>query len=573
MKTRIGGIVIAVSILAYGFHMTGCGGGSRTIATPLLTAVQTALGLNNTYGMVPGLALGAITLPPCTKQDGTTLDFTATYTMTGLPAWLAFDATTLAVTLATGTVVPAEANTEAEVTYTCTDASDPAVTASLIFTINDLDGGGVVDGKEYENGAVPLVNYNGYFSLNPANVNRYRVSPNPFKIPDGIVRPTVGMDPADAADDIADFDGDTLTNFQEITGNTNPFVYGTDGLFGAVATYPQTNPAIGITSADFNNDGILDIAVIDGVNQVAVLLGNGDGTLGAGTDFAVGTLPSELLAADFNGDGNMDLAVVNNIDANVSVLLGDGTGSFGAQSVYAVGPAPFNITAADFNNDGVVDLAASNQAAGTVSILLGRGDGTFGAKTDYATGVGPQGVTAADFNGDGNMDIAVANNLAGLNTFSVFLGNGDGTFDAKIDYATGTQPLGIISADFNGDSIIDIAVTTSANTVAVNLGVGNGSFAAKTEFATGNTPQSIIAADFNGDNKVDLATGNTAAGSYSVSVLLGAGDGTFSANTNYTVPNLPTDLTTCDLNGDGALDFAVSLGNLGKDVGVLLGQL
>jgi len=573
MKIRACGIVIAVSILAYGFHMTGCGGGSRTIATPLLTAVQTALGLNNTYGMVPGLALGAITLPPCTKQDGTTLDFTATYTMTGLPAWLAFDATTLAVTLATGTVVPAEANTEAEVTYTCTDASDPAVTASLIFTINDMDGGGVVDGKEYENGAVPLVNYNGYFSLNPGNVNRYRVSPNPFKMPNGIVRPTVGMDPADAADDIADFDGDTLTNFQEITAGTNVFVYGTAGLFGAAVTYPLANATSGITSADFSNDGSLDIAVTTGGNKIAVLLGDGDGSLGAETDYGVSGTPDGIVSADFNGDGNMDLASANNFGVNVSVILGDGTGAFAPRTDYNTAVAPTKITAADFNNDGIVDLATSNQVTGTVSILLGRGDGTFGAKTDYATAASPAGLTAADFNGDGNMDIAVANGLAGVNTFSVLLGNGDGIFNPKTDYATGTQPHGITSADFNSDSIIDIAVTTSANTVAINLGVGDGSFGAKTEFATGNTPQSIIAADFNGDNNVDLATANTAGGSYSASVLLGAGDGTFSAHTDHALPNLPTDLTTCDLNADGALDLAVSLGNVGKDVGVLLGQL
>lgn len=572
MKTRVGGIVIAVSILAYGFQMTSCGGGARTIATPLLTTIQTALGQNNASGMVPGLALGAITLPPCTKQDGSALDFTATYSMSGMPTWLAFDATTLAVTLAAGTIVPAEANSAAEVTYTCTDASDPAVTASLMFTINDMDGGGVVDGKEYENGAVPLANYNGYFSLNPGNVNRYRVSPSPFKIPNGIVRPTVGMNPADAVDDTADFDSDTITNLQEIANGTNIFVYGTAGVFGAPVTYPLAVGPFAVTSADFNNDGRLDIAAAQGgTNKVSVMLGNGDGTLAAATDFAVGGLPSGLVAGDFNGDGNMDLAVVNWADANVSVLLGDGTGNFGAQSVYAVGNAPFYITAADFNNDGTADLAVSNQAAHTISILLGHGDGTFGAETHYTTGTSPQVATAADFNDDGNMDIAVANNLD--NTFSVFLGRGDGTFNAKVDYPTGTQPSGITSADFNGDSILDIAVTTSANKVAVNLGVGDGSFSAKTEFATGNTPQSIIAGDFNGDKKVDLATANTAALSYSVSVLLGAGDGTFSAHADYALPNQPSYLTACDLNGDGVLDLAASLSNLGKDVAVLMGQL
>ncbi len=573
MKTRVYGIVIAASVLAYGFLMTGCGGGGRTITAPLIAAVETALAQNNVSGMVPGLALGAITLPPCTKSDGTALDFTATYSITGLPAWLTFDAATLALTLTTGAVVPAEANTAAEVTYTCADALNPAVTASLTFTANDMDGGGVVDGHEYVNGAVPLAGYNGYFALNPGNVDRYRVSPNPFKIPNGIARPTVGMDPTDAADDTADFDGDTLTNLQEITNGTNVFVHATNGLFGAAATYPLANVPGVITSADFNNDGNLDIAVTTGGNKVAVLLGNGDGSLGAGTDYNVSGTPDGIVSADFNGDGNMDLASANNFGVNVSVLLGDGTGAFAPRTDYNAGVAPTKITAADFSNDGIVDLVSSNQVSGTISMLLGVGDGTFAAHVDYATGTSPAGVTAADFNNDGNMDIAVANAFAGVNTFSVLMGNGDGTLNAKTDYPTGTQPKGIMSADFNSDSILDIAVTTTANTVAINMGIGDGSFGARTEFATANTPQSIIAADLNGDSNVDLATANSAGGVSTVSVLLGAGDGTFSTHVDYAIPNTASFLTACDLNADGALDLVVTIGGAGSDVGVLLGQL
>ena len=83
----------------------------------------------------------------------------------------------------------------------------------------------------------------------------------------------------------------------------------------------------------------------------------------------------------------------------------------------------------DLNGDGRPDLAAANYAANTVSVLLGNGDGTFGAKTDFATGTSPRSVAIGDLNGDGKPDLAVAN--SGSNTVSVLLGNGDGTFGTQ----------------------------------------------------------------------------------------------------------------------------------------------
>ena len=80
----------------------------------------------------------------------------------------------------------------------------------------------------------------------------------------------------------------------------------------------------------------------------------------------------------------------------------------------------------DFNGDGRQDLAVANQGSATVSILLGNGDGTFDAAMNFGAGFAPSSVAVGDFNGDGRQDLAVANQ--GSATVSILLGNGDGTF-------------------------------------------------------------------------------------------------------------------------------------------------
>ena len=111
----------------------------------------------------------------------------------------------------------------------------------------------------------------------------------------------------------------------------------------------------------------------------------------------------------------------------------------------------------------------TNYGSNTVSVLLGNGDGTFQAGQDFATGTNPKGVAIADFSGDGKQDIIVNNN--GSNTVSLLLGNGDGTFQARQDFSVGSSPDGLAVGDFNEDGVRDLVTAASgANTVSVLLG-------------------------------------------------------------------------------------------------------
>ncbi|AFU18122.1 Na-Ca exchanger/integrin-beta4 (plasmid) [Bacillus thuringiensis MC28] len=285
-----------------------------------------------------------------------------------------------------------------------------------------------------------------------------------------------------------------------------------------VGTHP-----VGITSGDFNGDGNLDLAVANN-SFVSILLGVGIGTFLPAMNINIGDSPLlGILAADFNGDGKLDLAVTNDAPGNdVSVLLGNGDGTFQPSTFYPAGDAPIAITTGDFNGDGKLDLAITDVDVGAnnVSVLLGNGDGTFQPPSSFPVGQSPVGIASADFNGDGKLDLVVANEFS--QNISVLLENGDGTFQPAVNFPVGTVgsfPLLLTVADFNNDGLFDLAVgNLGTNNISVLLGNGDGTFQAAVNFEVGQSPEVIIAADFNNDGAIDIAVPNYE--SNNVSVLL-----------------------------------------------------
>ena len=359
--------------------------------------------------------------------------------------------------------------------------------------------------------------------------------------------------------------GSSNTRFFQIT---SPILTPTFNLSTLTAgSSPQRNVA-----GDFNRDGIMDLAVADGSNnQVLVMLGNGDGTFQSPVPYQVGTGPSTLIAADFDNDGKLDIAVGDS-DGGIFVLQGNGDGTFHLDPILSVaGAGPWDLAVGDFNGDGRLDLACVNRTDGTISIFLGNGDATFNGDGFFqppatvATNADPAQMTVGDFNGDGILDIAVAN-FGGFtgNTVSVFLGNGNGTFQAKVDYDVSLAPLSIVAADFNGDGKLDLAVADSCGTstpcgrpglVSILLGNGDGTFQTHVDYPAGSFPYTIVAGDFNGDGKLDVAVSDL--DSFQVTILAGVGDGTFQPSTVLSTSGSPVGLLAADFNRDGQIDFAV----------------
>lgn len=242
----------------------------------------------------------------------------------------------------------------------------------------------------------------------------------------GYLAPTTsypaGADPVSVA--VGDFSGDGILDLAVVNRNCGALPCGAgtvsiligngDGTFQPHVDYPTAAGPNAVAVGDFNGDGNLDLAIAAGGggtgNEVSVLLGNGDGTFQTPTSYTVGTNPVAIATADFNNDGKLDLAVVNSASNSISLLQGNGDGTFQTHLDYATGSQPNGgLALGDFNGDNKLDLAVTNTADATVSVLLGNGVGTFQPKVSFPTGPQPLGVTAADFMKQGRLSLAVAN--------------------------------------------------------------------------------------------------------------------------------------------------------------------
>jgi hypothetical protein len=235
---------------------------------------------------------------------------------------------------------------------------------------------------------------------------------------------------------------------------------------------------------------------------------------------------------------------------------------------------PNDLAMGDFNNDGIPDLVVPDSATGVVAVFLGKGDGTFAAAVNYSTGSGskPLAVAVGDFNGDGNLDLAVA--LGNQAAVAILLGKGDGTFQAARTVATAGSalyyPVALTVADFNHDGRLDIATANNSVGASVLLGNGDGSFQPYKSLGSSQGPTWIAAGDFNNDGKPDLAVTTSA---NTVDISLGNGDGSFATYKSIATGTgtTPESVAVADLDGDGNLDLVVACYGANA-VGVLLGN-
>lgn len=330
-----------------------------------------------------------------------------------------------------------------------------------------------------------------------------------------------------------------------------------DYSFTGVSTVRCT--AKGDFNGDSNEDLVFGIYTTAPTNQMAIVLGNGDGTFGAPTNFTGCQRSQDVKAFDFNGDSKLDVVIASNNGSKVSVCLGNGLGGFSAPTDFTTGGGPNGIDIGDINEDGFADLVVSFQLGTSgFSFMAGNGDGTFDAKVDFTMGTAVRDVIIGDFNEDLNLDVATTNNSS--SSVSVRLGNGVGGFGAATNFTVSASPVYIKMADINGDSNQDLIVTSATpNMLSLLIGTGTGSFAATDNYAVSGSPYELIIDDYNEDGNLDVAVVGNA--DNTINLLSGTGVNTpgtrFATVVKFPCFGAPHTMINGDFNEDLNVDLIV----------------
>ena len=337
-----------------------------------------------------------------------------------------------------------------------------------------------------------------------------------------------------------------------------------------------------MVTADFNGDGLPDFAQdscytydIPTYSSCGITINLGNGTGGSKSSSTISTTAENpaFAVGDFNGDGIPDLAVLFDGSfggsGSIQIFLGNGDGTFtSVTSTYTTGISPGGILVGDFNHDGNADLAimysGGGQNAAGVTLLLGNGDGTFQSAAGISNVNYPNSLLTGDFNGDGVPDLAFASITvnASTNTYTysitAYLSNGDGSFSpaSAFPFTSSSGQFQMVAADFDGDGIPDLAVYGGTNGPAILHGNGDGTFTQGTTLSVSSASYSqVYVGDFNGDGIADLVSFSTTSGPKSFLVMEGKGDGTFPTQLTLSTSQLSAPSILADLNGDGRTDF------------------
>jgi hypothetical protein len=266
---------------------------------------------------------------------------------------------------------------------------------------------------------------------------------------------------------------------------------------------------------------------------VSVLLGQSDLSLSLKGIYNAGPGRTSFAAADFNGDGVLDVAMDS--PEGIAVLLGSADGGFESSRAFSAGQPALRGTL-ESSGSGNLD-AMVNVSASQALLLHGNGDGTFssptatnalvnataGGQVDGLPGA-PQGVglvqTASimvDLDGDGNQDVVAAYDntsvdhahptAAAANAIYLWYGNADGSFSTPVVMTPSRNFYQLAAIDLDGDGRPDL-VMSDGYVVSMQSNLGVRAFGAETHFLAGMGINSISAGDVNGDGLTDLIIAN-----------------------------------------------------------------
>lgn len=363
------------------------------------------------------------------------------------------------------------------------------------------------------------------------------------------------------------FDTDDRGNVTQIRDELSAPPRDAQALFSfptfALSTFDAPDRA---ALGDVNGDGNVDAVVTGG--GLYVLLGNGHGGFGAPATVSARQDSDAVRLTDSNGDGRLDIVVARNPtnfdDDSIGVFLGNGDGTFTETADAHTSRTITALAVGDVNGDDRPDVAVATEvgtATAAVTIRLGNGDGTFAAGGDPPTiaNATVYALELADVDGDGDLDlVALAQGSFSIVNLLAWRANGDGTFGDPVTHQIGTSPTATLTlalGDVDRDGDLDVAVGTSRS-ISILRGAGDGTFVADTVLATSSfAVRSVVLDDVDADGDLDVVTGygssSTSAVPFGLSIHRGDGAGAFGTRVDYAQGLLFAFAALADLNRDG----------------------
>jgi hypothetical protein len=314
---------------------------------------------------------------------------------------------------------------------------------------------------------------------------------------------------------LADLNSDDYPDI--ITGSISVSLNNGDGTFLPRTDYPTYNIAYRINAADIDRDGDLDIIAACDFGDVEVLLNNGDGSFLHLPRLDIEDDLWALYVIDIDGDIDLDMilgGIQGPNDARLWIYTNDGSGNFSLDTSYSMISTVWGIYAGDLNNDGCPDISAICCSwPHDLGILLNNGEGVFSTPIYYPIGL-TYDITGADLNHDGYIDLAVP--YFNDPTLSIFINQGDGTFNPTSNYLTDNALYSVFASDLNGDQNIDLIDGSTKvngnpqiNTFRFNNN-GDGTFYLNStlNIADARLVQGIFSSDIDLDGDLDLVAAN-----------------------------------------------------------------
>jgi hypothetical protein len=326
--------------------------------------------------------------------------------------------------------------------------------------------------------------------------------------------------------------------------------------------------AFDVCVSDLNNDGRLDlVAVLGAAKLLWIAKGTGTGAFQPGilVPLAVASTPYDVSCADFNADGVIDIAVSATQSPNdtptpiasIWIGLGSATG-LPTPSVVLQLPGYHQDTAlADVNGDGRCDiLNVADTSTGRLSVYLSNPSDTFVLASTTSLPAYSSALTTAETNGDGKLDVIV---LSGGKAASILLGNGSGAFAFSGNAVPMGSGFSIAKADLDRDGHVDVIMpSTAGRFVSIAYGTGNGTWKTAAPVLGNDPPAWTAVGDFNADGRPDLAS--LASNGLSIRVLLNTAVRQFGTLVTVSLSSAASELVATDVNRDGAVDLLTGNG-------------